>query len=65
MLKYFNYLFLLTGTTDYEVLWKIVSNTLLKFQVLGFHLNIASNYFFLITLSQRYFIQEKNQENLY
>lgn len=57
--------FPLTGTTEYEVLWTIVSNMLLKFQVLGFHLNIASNYFFLITLSQRYFLQEKNQEKLY
>lgn len=46
--------FPLTGTTDYEVLWTVVSSMLLNFQGLSFHLNIASIFFFLITLSQEY-----------
>lgn len=56
--------FPLTGTTDHKVLWTVVSSMLLKFQVLRCHRNIASNYFFLMKMSQRYFLQEKNQERL-
>lgn len=57
--------FPLTGTTDYDVLWTVVSSSLLKFKVLSFHWNVTSNYFILIIQSQRYFLQEKNQEKLY